>query len=422
MKYLVIFLLLGIVTFSAIPSIYAPPEPMPDDSFRFSDYVLTGKVISSEVIPNPNEDTAQKKYRDTVVYEIKVIEWHKNPLNNSTITVYGDHYPNDVEPEPMWGVVEFEIGSTVYLYLDSTEDGLKFREHASYLVKYHSENDKESIKNNVQVEIIPDEDIYYGEKFTIHAWLSDYEKKSNDSGYFIDVLDQQNNQIDSTLWLAKNDFLYVFDTIHPSYNITPDETFTIRIEKADSMQRTGIFSDMLEFEIKKRFDVLPPLKQFRIGVLPNDIICKENLVLIQKHNNLPACVTESTQLKLIERGWTGNEILKHTPDEKSVTPPNRMFDARDRAAYDDAFPITHKNNVTSQELQEKLELVRNAKIGIVSSGIDYDIGQLVFYAPDPLIRQDIEMILGDFPFVVLYEESSQLANHQRYDDLKEPKP
>ena len=160
------------------------------------------------------------------------------------------------------------------------------------------------IEKYAQVEILPDEDIYYGEKFTIHVWLSDYENKPNDSGYFVDILDQQNNQIDSTLWFAKSDFLYLFDTIHPVYDITSDKTYKIRIEKADSMQRTGIFSDMMEFEIKKRFDVLPPLKQFHIGVLPQKIICKENLVLVQKHNNLPACVTESTKQKLMERGWT----------------------------------------------------------------------------------------------------------------------
>lgn len=46
-----------------------------------------------------------------------------------------------------------------------------------------------------------------------------------------------------------------------------------------------------------------PLKQFRSGISVVDIKCNENLVLVQKHDSSPACVTESTKEKLIERGW-----------------------------------------------------------------------------------------------------------------------
>jgi len=42
-------------------------------------------------------------------------------------------------------------------------------------------------------------------------------------------------------------------------------------------------------------------------ILVDNIQCKENLVLIQKYDGSPACVTESTKVKLVEREWTAKE-------------------------------------------------------------------------------------------------------------------
>ena len=44
--------------------------------------------------------------------------------------------------------------------------------------------------------------------------------------------------------------------------------------------------------------------QIKQGVLPENIICNENMILIFKSsNNIPACVKQSTSEKLIQRGW-----------------------------------------------------------------------------------------------------------------------
>jgi uncharacterized protein YjbI with pentapeptide repeats len=48
----------------------------------------------------------------------------------------------------------------------------------------------------------------------------------------------------------------------------------------------------------------PPLKQFKSGVPVDEIQCRELLILVTKNDGSPACVTESTKQKLIERGWT----------------------------------------------------------------------------------------------------------------------
>ncbi len=51
--------------------------------------------------------------------------------------------------------------------------------------------------------------------------------------------------------------------------------------------------------------VEPPLKQVAQGIAPGDVICKEGLVLIIKHNGSPACVRLETAVELEERDWGG---------------------------------------------------------------------------------------------------------------------
>lgn len=49
--------------------------------------------------------------------------------------------------------------------------------------------------------------------------------------------------------------------------------------------------------------IVPPLMQFNSGISLNEIQCKENLILLQKYDGSPACVTNDTSRKLVERGW-----------------------------------------------------------------------------------------------------------------------
>ena len=50
-------------------------------------------------------------------------------------------------------------------------------------------------------------------------------------------------------------------------------------------------------------EAIPPLKQLRLGVDLKSVQCKDDLVLILKSDNHPACVKPETKIKLIERGW-----------------------------------------------------------------------------------------------------------------------
>lgn len=59
----------------------------------------------------------------------------------------------------------------------------------------------------------------------------------------------------------------------------------------------------------------PPLKQIQSGVPVDEIQCKENLILLQKYDGSPACVTESTKEKLVERGWANIMVLNDNQRE-----------------------------------------------------------------------------------------------------------
>lgn len=56
--------------------------------------------------------------------------------------------------------------------------------------------------------------------------------------------------------------------------------------------------------------ILPPLKQIKNNIHPEDVICEPNLVKVYKSSliNNPACVKVNTKHHLMERGW---ESLLH---------------------------------------------------------------------------------------------------------------
>lgn len=154
-----------------------------------------------------------------------------------------------------------------------------------------------------EVELLPSTKITYGDSFTIHAWLLDYEGKPENLRFYVDVVDSHSKQVDSTLWFARQDFVYEFDTTHQSYNITKGGAYKVKLEHANQMQRTGFIHKTLEFEIDFPDKHLYPLKQLKSGVIFDEIQCRENFVLILKHDNSPACVKPETKTKLMQRGW-----------------------------------------------------------------------------------------------------------------------
>ena len=52
---------------------------------------------------------------------------------------------------------------------------------------------------------------------------------------------------------------------------------------------------------------IPPLKQMKMGILPDKVSCSEGKELIFKSTDgSPACVKAETAQKLIQRGWASS--------------------------------------------------------------------------------------------------------------------
>ena len=208
------------------------------------------------------------------------------------------------------------------------------------------------------VELLPDQKIVYGESFTIHAWLQSYENRPDGLGFHVDVLDPQYKQVDSTLWFAKSDFVYEFDTTHPAYNITQSGNYYVQLEEANFRERTGSFPKTITFEVlfpepeqdefvsdkcgpgtslqdgicivdeignpitsSSRWDaksinqiavldvIPPPLKQMELGIKLGHVICDKDKTPVWNIHYNPACVFPETESELIKRGWAKLRLL-----------------------------------------------------------------------------------------------------------------
>ena len=53
---------------------------------------------------------------------------------------------------------------------------------------------------------------------------------------------------------------------------------------------------------------ISPLKSIQHGMSAEEIVCRNGMMMILKHNDTPACVYEETKLKLIQRGWMKTQV------------------------------------------------------------------------------------------------------------------
>ncbi|MGY5148041.1 MAG: hypothetical protein ACW9W4_08590 [Candidatus Nitrosopumilus sp. bin_7KS] len=108
-----------------------------------------------------------------------------------------------------------------------------------------------------------------------------------------------------------------------------------------------------------------PLKQFSLGIPIFEIQCKENLVLVLKHDGTPACVTESTKQKLVERGWAKTSSIQiRKPVSASALP-----DPMSIMINDNDTPLTIPIKVGETK---EINVLLKPKIPIMSSTIDVE--------------------------------------------------
>lgn len=175
----------------------------------------------------------------------------------------------------------------------------------------------------------------------------DEELPNYDAVFAGKVIDMDEKRSDDSLFSSANSLLVTFDvdkvwkgpqtntiTIQTSvssascgFYFEDDQSYIVYAnQQVDTLDvslcsRTGLLSSAIEdlqelgpgISMKSEInsELLPPLKQFKSGISVNEIQCKDNLQLVTKHDNTPACIKPHSIMKLDERGWMLEESSIH---------------------------------------------------------------------------------------------------------------
>ena len=122
--------------------------------------------------------------------------------------------------------------------------------------------------------------------------------------------------------IYRNSIARIYGTITVDPNITSEKIFLnisyFGTNSIDEPFKSG-WNDSAIIDIRENlsgavldktvYPILSPLRQFKSGVPVDEIQCKDNFVLLQKHNGSPACVKPSSVIDLIKRNWMTTEEI-----------------------------------------------------------------------------------------------------------------
>jgi len=98
---------------------------------------------------------------------------------------------------------------------------------------------------------------------------------------------------------------------------------------------------------------MPPLIQYKKGILLQNISCKKGLELVMKNSdNMPACLTSSSAKILVERGWAAIIDSKQTPADPQIVEIMRKIGAKPLVIATDRFEMGNYNPDISLTLSE----------------------------------------------------------------------
>lgn len=80
-------------------------------------------------------------------------------------------------------------------------------------------------------------------------------------------------------------------------------------------------------------NMISPLKQFKSGISVDEVRCKQDFVLIQKHDDSPACVKSTSVEELFYRGWATSDKVY------PVTNPQTYLLTADEGTFEIKYSI-----------------------------------------------------------------------------------
>ncbi len=118
-----LFLLMIVGILTGIGTVFAVPEPDPKHAFAFSEIVMVGKILSVEIISEPQVTKSENSYSETsgiAIYKVQIEEYLKNPSGADTVMVTGYFLR---EPHPMaYETYPYDVDQRVLLYLSKNHD------------------------------------------------------------------------------------------------------------------------------------------------------------------------------------------------------------------------------------------------------------------------------------------------------------
>lgn len=287
MKYFVIFLVL--IGFTAFYNAYAELDKAISEPFDNSDIVLVATVVQVTITPD-------NKTR----YDLKVDEYLKGEKPFDLITaVLDDTKPTNFPKDPLeyFNKPYFEKDNHVFVYLK--QDGSTFQ-----MLPYSFTIKKPTVVGPPTVihATGPQEYIIsQGEEIVISgnikkSYLYSLEKSGFDSSFSLVVLNENEEQV-----------------VSKKLDINLDGSYSFTFQEKDELRIPGKYSWDIEYHnggmggefiVKTDQKRWTPLKQIQSDIPFNEIQCKDNLILIQKYDGSPACVTPKSAQILYEREWT----------------------------------------------------------------------------------------------------------------------
>ncbi len=258
--------------------------------FEESDTVVVGKIIDAKSLPEQNQTQ----------YNIGIEYYLKNEKPHDLLNVIGDGMlPKEFPGREvlLFNRPIFEKDDRVFLYLTSKEG------------KYYLSPYSFALNKNIPSGPPPEYVMFMNFKNRYY---------SDENIIIAGMVQKGNLYLSVAEYHAKPEVIIRFDntTNQPFFedvlDVKADGTFSYETKFSAKNTKTGSYSFGVDTGWSSQgssFEYIAyPLKQFKEGIPIEKIQCKENLITILKKNGKPACVTQITGEKLIERGWATFDI------------------------------------------------------------------------------------------------------------------
>ncbi len=384
-----IIAILLVVVFSS--SLAYAEQPLLD-FYNNSQLVLVGKVISLSQVPTTTSNPSQSPNQTR--YDIQVEQYYKNPQAAKLITAYGYAKGIYFGQDPT-----FNVGDRVFLYLN--------QENVYYQIQSHSfalNNDCDA-RPMIPMPTLPFEPPpisapAYGRVFDFQSaggihndtfGLGDKIRINFVAENYLPVIKYAT--LNFTIKTENNTNLVFNDTkqitipacngnVPVSWDFVPKSsgTYFVNINTSSSVnlgRQPVLFTEPSlgsSFEVRENTSGISlaktpythsPLKQFKSGILANDVKCIDGYTLIIKtEDGSPACVKPETAQKLVARGWG---VITGSTVQLGVINQTSQMTEFDGVIVDQRLDVMHSYSFYTNDTSEKFNIGSN---GIGLEGLD----------------------------------------------------